>query len=154
MHPLIAIGAVLVGLVCTLLFGLTVKPLIRRATESMSFPPPSEALASAWKRLVAGDEGGAVLGHLERLLFFGAFLGGADVLVASWLGFKVASKWNAWTNVVAVPKDLPGIDPIEYLIARRNWASHVLVTFLIGTLANMIAGYAGAVAARYVVPFL
>ena len=70
------------------------------------------------------------------------------------LAFKVASKWNAWTNIIAVPKELPGLDPLEYLAARRKWGSRVLVTFLVGTLANVLAGYFGAAVALYGTPLV
>ncbi|WCM49126.1 hypothetical protein OH720_19205 [Pseudomonas sp. WJP1] len=149
MSPLAHLVQILAGLVVTFLLGLTVKPLLTHATKSMSLPPPSSALASEWVRVVSKNEGGSVLGPLERFLFFCAFLVNADVVVAGWLAFKVASKWNVWTNIVSVPKDIPDIDPIGFLIARRSWASHLLVTFLVGTLANVIAGFLGVVVARH-----
>lgn len=149
MLALITLAQILVGFLVTFLIGLGVRPLLEYAKKTMSLPPPSAALASEWKKVVSGNEGGRVLGHLERLLFFGAFYVNAEAVVAGWLAFKVASKWNAWTNVVTVPKEIAGIDPIEFLIARRSWASHVLMTFLVGTLANVIAGYLGVVVARH-----
>lgn len=149
MSPLAYLVQILAGLLVTFLLGLMVKPLLTHATKSMSLPPPSSALASEWARVVSGNEGGSVLGFLERFLFFCAFLANADVVVAGWLAFKVASKWNAWTNVVSVPKDILGVDPIGFLIARRSWASHLLMTFLVGTLANVIAGFLGVVVTRH-----
>ncbi len=149
MSPLVALVQVLVGLLVTFLLGLAVRPLLDYAKKSMTLPPPSASLATQWAKVVSGNEGGRVLGHLERLLFFCAFWASADVVVAGWLAFKVASKWNAWTNIVSVPKEIAGIDPIEFLIARRSWASHLLMTFLVGTLANAIAGYLGVVVARH-----
>jgi hypothetical protein len=85
---------------------------------------------------------------LERIVFFGAFWAGLESVIAGYLAFKVASKWNAWSNIVAVPKEIPGLDPLEYLIARRCWGSHVLVTFLVGTLANVMIAYLGVLAGR------
>ena len=138
-----------IGLLLTLLLGLAVKPLVNGAKESMKLPPPTDWLAGRWKELTDHNEGGAVLGFLERALFFLAFSLKADAVVAGWLAFKVASKWNAWTNIIAVPKEIPGIDPIEFLIARRYWGSHLLMTFLVGTLANVLAGFIGAAIARH-----
>ena len=149
MSPLASLVQILVGLLATFLLGLTVKPLLKHAKKSMPLPPPNGALAAEWSRVVSGNEGGRVLGHLERFLFFCAFFANADAVVAGWLAFKVASKWNAWTNVVSVPKDIAGVDPIGFLIARRSWASHLLMTFLIGTLANVIAGFLGVMVARH-----
>ncbi|MFJ6089354.1 hypothetical protein [Pseudomonas chlororaphis] len=149
MSPLAQFVQILAGLVVTFLLGLTIKPLLKHATKSMSLPAPNSALASEWARVISENKGGSVLGALERFLFFCAFLANADVVVAGWLTFKVASKWNAWTNIVSVPKEIPNIDPIGFLIARRSWASHLLVTFLVGTLANVIAGFLGVVVARH-----
>ena len=147
MSPLAIYGQILAGVVVTFLLGLTVKPLLTHATKSMLLPPPSDVLSSEWERVVSGNEGGAVLGSLERFLFFCAFLANADFVVPGWLAFKVASKWNAWTNIVSVPKEIKDVDPISFLIARRSWASHLLMTFLVGTLANIIVGFLGAVVA-------
>ncbi|MHC8327267.1 hypothetical protein [Pseudomonas sp. LB1P83] len=149
MTSISTLAPILAGLVVTILLGLTVKPLLTHATKSMSLPPPSGALDTEWLKVISGNEGGSVLGALERFLFFSAFLANADVVVASWLAFKVASKWNAWTNIVAVPKDIQDVDPIGFLIARRSWATHLLTTFLVGTLANIIAGLLGAAFTRH-----
>lgn len=91
MSPLAYLVQILAGLLVTFLLGLMVKPLLTHATKSMSLPPPSSSLASEWARVVSGNEGGSVLGYLERFLFFCAFLANADVVVAGWLAFKVAS---------------------------------------------------------------
>lgn len=149
MSPLANLVQILVGLLVTLSLGLIVKPLLKHAKKSMKLPPPNSTLTDEWARVVSGNEGGRVLGHLERFLFFCAFFANADAVVAGWLAFKVASKWNAWTNVVCVPKDIAGVHPIGFLIARRSWASHLLMTFLIGTLANVIAGFLGVMVARH-----
>ena len=70
-------------------------------------------------------------------------------MVAAWLAFKVASKWNAWTNITAVPKQVADIDQLDLAIGRRRWASHVLTTFLVGTGYNVCAALVGAAVARY-----
>jgi uncharacterized membrane protein len=86
---------------------------------------------------------------LERLLYFGAFWNKEPLIITAWLAFKLASKWNVWTNVIAVPGKINQIDPLDYLIARRKWGSHLLLTFLIGTLSNLILAYVGVIAMRY-----
>jgi len=146
-----------VTLAVTILLGLGVAALgegvpyiFRIATKSMLRNPPAQADESQrqqWEELMQGDEGGRVLGYLERLIFFGAFLAGAPLLVGVWLAFKVASKWEAWTNIIAVPKELQGIDTLDFLIARRRWGQHVLMTFLIGTAFNVLVAMIGAAVA-------
>jgi hypothetical protein len=148
--PVTEVANLLIGLVATLVLGLAVKHVMRFAMKASDLPAPNQTLARQWKEMVvSGGESGRVLGHLERLLFFAAFWSDAQIVVAGWLAFKVASKWNAWTNVVAVPKEIDGLDPIDFLIARRKWGSHVLMTFLIGTLCNILVGFVGAAIGRH-----
>ena len=140
---------VVVGLISTVLLGFGVLPLLDYAKKSMPLPPPNEATAEQWSKLVSGNEGGAVLGHLERFLFFAVFLAGAPLAAGAWLAFKVASKWNAWENILAIPSKLDGIEDLDFLNARRHWGSHVLMTFLIGTAYNLICGLLGAALAGH-----
>ncbi len=70
-------------------------------------------------------------------------------MIGAWLAFKVASKWNAWTNITAVPKQVEGMADLDFAIGRRRWASHVLTTFLVGTACNICVGMLGAAVARY-----
>ncbi len=139
----------LLGLVAMIVLGFAVKPLVERVGKAKPLPPPPGAAKDKWEELIAGDEGGAFIGRLERVLFFGAFWTDQPVVVAAWLAFKVASKWNAWTNIIAVPKSLAEIDDLDYLIARRRWGSHLLMTFLVGTLANVLVGFVAVVIGRY-----
>lgn len=140
---------ILLGLLGTFILGFAVKPLMACAKKSMPVPPPSTALAAQWTNLTSGNEGGCVLGYLERILFFGAFWAEAHTVIGAWLAFKVASKWNVWSNVISVPEIIEGLDPINYLIARRCWGSQLLMTFLIGTLSNVIIGFLGVLVGRY-----
>jgi hypothetical protein len=131
------------GLIIIFLLGLGVGPLIRCVQRSVTLEPPDEEHKDKWIKLTEGNEGGAMLGNLERLLFFGALWKGMPLLVGAWLAFKVASKWNVWSNIISVPKEISGVDPIGYLNARRRWGSQLLSTFLVGTLANVIIAYIG-----------
>lgn len=140
---------VLIGLLTVYVLGLGVGPLIKYAQQTEPLSAPTEALKEKWAALTSGDEGGKILGKLERLAFFGAFWIDAPIFVGAWLAFKVASKWNAWSNVISVPKKISGIDELDYVIARRRWGSQVLMTFLIGTLSNIIIGFVGVVVGRY-----
>jgi len=134
------VNAVL-GLLALAIFGQGAKPLLQHVKKSYSLQPPSEPLREKWAALTQGDNAGALLGHLERIALFVAFWFDASAIVAAWLAFKVASKWNAWSNVISVPKAIPGIDELDYLIARRRWGSQVLMSFLIGTLFNVLVAF-------------
>ena len=141
------------GLIVTIALGAGAKPLLRYAGGSMPLVPPSKASDEQkrqWLELVKGSEGGAILGWLERLMFFAAFLLAAHIAVAAWLAFKVASKWQAWATVISIPDKLEiWNDDLDYLIARRRWGSHLLMTFLIGTAYNILVGMAGAAVVLY-----
>jgi hypothetical protein len=141
---MIVLWNLIVGLVVLYLVGTAARPLLDRVKRSYVLPPPADSLKEKWSSLTQGDRAGAALGHLERLTFFVAFWFDAPAVVAAWLAFKVASKWNVWSNVISVPKTIPGIDELDYFIARRKWGSQVLMTFLIGTLFNVLAGFVAA----------
>ena len=79
-----------------------------------------------------------MLGWLERSMFLSALSADAALLIGAWLAFKVASKWQAWSGVISVPNSIEGLDPMDYLLARRSWGSHLLVTFLVGTAYNIL----------------
>lgn len=140
---------ILVGLVVTFLLGCGVKPLLERAKKDAHLTPPSESLKDKWAELTRGNEAGGIIGILERLFFFGAFWANAPSAIGAWLAFKVASKWQVWSTVVALPDSLTGAKQLDYVIARRRWSSHLLVTFLVGTLANVLIGFLGVVVGRY-----
>ena len=140
------------GFAVTFLIGLGVPHFHRCVSYSLPLELPNPLLADKWKRVTNGNEGGKVIGHLERVLFFAALWNDAVLIVGAWLALKVASKWEAWSNVVSVPKEIKYLGDLEYLTARRQWGSHLYATFLVGTLANILAGYFGVIAGRYMFP--
>ena len=140
---------IIVGALTVFLLGLRVKPLIKRVKTKVSIERPSEIEEEQWKRLTGGNEGGEIIGNLERFLFLGAFWIQSPAIIATWFAFKVASKWNAWSNVISLPKSLPDVNEIEYLIARRRWGSQLLATFLVGTISNLIIGLVGFLIGRH-----
>lgn len=119
---------------------------IREETSVTSdLAPPEGADKHEWENLVSpkGDEkAGRYLGFLERALCFVAFYQAAYVLIGGWLAFKVASKWQVSSNVISVHKTLEGVSEIGYLRARRLWGGNILMRFLIGTLSNVLFGFA------------
>ena len=142
-HPFVAL---LAGLAVTALLSFGVKPLVRYAVGSIDKDLPSTTAAQQkkqWLELVKGDAGGKVLGWLERLMFFGAFAANMPLGIGAWLAFKVASKWNVWENVILLPTEIEGVEKLGFLIARRRWGSAILMSFLIGTAYNIIAGFIG-----------
>lgn len=139
----------ILGLAVAFILGAGVGPLVRRAKAAVTLQPPTENRKDEWAALASDDTSAVNLGRLERCLFFLAFWGDASLIVGGWLAFKVASKWNVWSNLIAVPKTLHGVDELDYLVARRRWGSRVLTGFLVGTLANIVIGFIAAAVARH-----
>jgi hypothetical protein len=145
--------SVIAGFLVTMALGLGARPYVEWATRSLSLelpPTASDEHRRQWNDLTEGGEGGAAIGWLERFMFFAAFMadGAAPLVIGGWLTFKVASKWNAWTNITAVPKEVKDVTDLDLAIGRRRWASHVLTTFLFGTAYNICVGMVGATVAR------
>jgi hypothetical protein len=126
--------------------------VVKRAGASISLELPtsvSEEHKRQWNELTSGNEGGEFIGRLERFMFFAALLfENGPLLIGGWLAFKVASKWNAWTNITAVPREIKGESDMDAAIGRRRWSSHVLTTFLVGTGYNVCAALVGAAVTR------
>ena len=108
--------------------------------------------ATEWKEITwenkEGETGGKAIGWMERILTFVAVFWGEEkgyILIAGWLAFKVASKWEAWQHIVQVPGSLNNVPQLSYLKARWQWGSRLLTRFLVGTAANISLGIIGAV---------
>lgn len=140
--------AALLGLILAWVARFPVDWLVRRVKGGIPVPAPSDSdsIKEKWKLLTVDpdtDRSGALLGDFERVLFYLAFWLSAHELIAGWFALKVAAKWEAWGTTGRLPESLDdGIDKLSYLISRRRWASQRLMSFLVGTLANVIAALA------------
>lgn len=107
---------------------------------------PEGIPAELWEalRTSGAETQGKWLGVLERLISAVAGWTQSFELVAGWLAFKVASKWEVWSNVLRLPDTFPGVEPLPYLKARRLWSSNLLMRFLIGSISNVLLGLAAA----------
>ena len=165
---------IIIGIaVCYLIWPFIEKWLFK-VTEKNKLPPPKDISEDVWRDLVYPQstdvdkkgyieqikkfptEPGIWLGVLERLLSFAAFFVNAPIVVAGWFAFKVASKWQVWANVVQVPKSLEKEEEntdiektISYIKARHRWGALLLMRFLIGTLSNVLIGFALAYVIKY-----
>ncbi len=134
----------ILGLLVFVLLNGRAKSFNTAIKKKLEAPAPNERYAGAWAQLLLPDGGGDVLGCLERIAFFLAVLAEHGEFVGVWLLFKVAAKWEVWSTIVRLPENLPAVDPMKYLVARRRLAARVLMSFLIGTLYNVIAGFVPA----------
>jgi hypothetical protein len=120
--------------------GLTGFILSRMGLDSSKLPDgiPQEI----WDAVqpVSADVGGKWIGSIERFVSsIAAWLVVYEIL-AGWFAFKVASKWETWSNVVKVPDSLDGKTDITYLKARRILSSHLYARFLLGSGINVCVG--------------
>jgi hypothetical protein len=101
-----------------------------------------------WEQLMDRGDAGFWIGTAERLLVVAAILAQVPTLIAAWLAFKLASKWEVWKNVVQLPEKLDGCLDRNWLLARHTFGSWLLNRFWLGTLLNILGGiiaaYAGA----------
>ena len=138
-HPL----AFLLAIALLLLVAEPIIPVLLRALGNREkISPPQGADLYIWQQIVAtqGIEGGMWVARLERLLFFLTVILTPTVAVG-WLAFKVASKWEAWTNLHKVPDAIEGVDPLDFLRARMALGSLTYQRFLVGTAANLLAAF-------------
>jgi len=134
-----------IGLAIAILLGPVVGWLVSTSTKSIELLPPAGINRQEWLAAIRmpSEIPGKWLGFLERALSFIAFATNGLEIIAGWLAFKVASKWEIWHNIVHVPKTLEDATPLSYLRARRAWGSWMMMRFLIGTIGNILAGFAG-----------
>lgn len=84
-----------------------------------------------------------ILGFFEAIIIFISLYIGKPEVIAGWLTFKLASKWQTWNAIMRLPEKIDGIDDIEYIGAKNQIASATLQRWLIGTLGNILAGFFG-----------
>ncbi len=135
------------GLIVVFVFGLGVKPILEYGAGPEP-TAPNGLEEQVWEGIVGRGTGGKWLGLLERFFSFGIFWLEAYEVLAVWLAFKVASKWEAWGNVVQVPTDLPDVDKTDYFRARNQLGSWLFTRFVSGTLLNVLTGLVGAALGR------
>lgn len=138
---------VALGLASSLGLSLLVWPLTSWAKSGWSPNAPA-----GLEDLTSGHDspGALMIGVLEAVVFYAAFLSAAWVLAGGWLVFKSASKWAAWQHIMKVPDTLTKNDDFnkEFLCFRRHWSSTLLTSFLFGTLCNIVVALVGACVAR------
>ena len=161
-HKLIAIGIralpPLSGLAATLLLARQTARLMGRVElkECAELGEGSTERSRLWLAAISNQHtapGGRLLGRLEALVLFASLWVGSAAAVGGWLAFKLATKWEAWTNIVVPDGNVLkpfGEDEIRNLWARHRWGVWLLRRFLIGTLWNIVSAGAGVLFGRFV----
>jgi hypothetical protein len=126
----------IVAIGITIVSGLSVRCLIDGAVPMPNRPDPLDA--KDWQAIIERTDTGKWIGFFERLLLLMCFLMSEYTIVAGWLAFKVAAKWEAWTNIIQVPNTIENIPQIIWYRAKKQFGSWVLSRFLLGTLVNIL----------------
>jgi len=146
----------IIGISICILSGSLVGKFRKYAVSNIKLTPPAGVTQKDWDEATGGEgiaEPGKWLGIIERLLIFFAVWINEYTIIAAWLAFKVATKWEVWNNIVKVPDLLPeskdNLSTLCYLKARRAWGAMVLSGFLIGTITNVLIGFVLASGIHY-----
>src|SRR3990172_13278693 len=140
------VGSV-VGFLVVLGLGNSVKKIVNSCTKDLEINVPTGLSESVWKDYTANisAEGGKMIGFFERTLAFVSIWTGLVAVLGGWLAFKLASKWQVWSSIIKLPDEIEGVQPLEYAVARRKWGSKVFTRFVVGTIANILAGFTGVI---------
>jgi hypothetical protein len=132
------LAKIAVAIALTILLGLAVGPLLRRATSSIDLTVPSGIDKALWNKLTGESGVGSWIGFFERLLLLAGFWIPVYTIIGGWLAFKLAAKWEVWKDIHQVPATLKGTPEFEYFVARHQLGSLMFTRFLMGTLANIL----------------
>jgi len=141
----LVIWSVIAGIGFVIWSMLPISFVMDRVGERINFPDkPDEMSDDQYNQILEKIPGGDSMGFFERFVFFIALASGAPSLVVAWLGFKVASKWDAWRNIYQVPDSLDEVSDLDWFLIRRAFGARIYQRFVIGTAANFLAAAVGA----------
>ena len=127
--------------------------VLDRATASINGPPKERAdLKELWENLnpqTAGHDG-KWIGWLEQVIGVIAALSGHYEFIGGYLVFKVASKWEVYSNIVKIPDQLADVEPKDFFFLRKRLAGLLYSRFVLGTSTNIIIG----VLIGYIISFI
>jgi hypothetical protein len=110
------------------------------------FPAPNGIDQAKWENAFGSPDwvlqNNRILGYIEVVAYFLvlAFFPRKAELIAGWLAFKVASKWQTWSTILKVPEEIEGAEFLDYFGAKNVIASHTLQRWFLGNLLNVLAG--------------
>jgi hypothetical protein len=152
----LVVSIVLGAVGCYLLLGF-VRWRAKKDVESVPVPPGFSL--DVWEKEFIRSTGGvSVQGALECIISFAAFwIPDGWPILAGWLAFKLASRWQSAKSTADIPKGSREVtiagprkttkevtEPVDYMRARvyRNAILHR--RFVVGTAVNVLSGLAGA----------
>ncbi len=147
------------GLVVTGFFAYLTSKLMRYIVKKYEvFPAPKGISQYSWETAFNSPNGvlvnNRIIGFMEAILYFVAFYIEKPELIGGWLAFKVASKWHTWSMILKIPKRIENVDQFEYISAKNVVASHTLYRWLMGNIANILAGLLGCIISAIVTKYI
>ncbi len=140
---------IIVAILVAIFLGCLVRRIISLAAPTPN--QPSFISTEIWKQIIKRESGGAIIGILERFLSLIAFWVGEYSIIAGWLAFKLASKWEVWKNIIQVPNSLDGVPALNWYAVRREIGSWILTRYLVGTLINILIGFVAGYCGKHTV---
>lgn len=140
------LARVLIAFVAMYVSGRALDSFIGSRHQLASEGDPDEVAKEANRMLFTSEQersGARILGAMERLFFFGSFSLDRPILVAAWLGYKLASKWQVWEQIIQLPARLGIADDKTEARWRLRYGTNVLHRWLIGSLGNLMIGGLG-----------
>ncbi|MEW6076711.1 MAG: hypothetical protein AB1724_02745 [Thermodesulfobacteriota bacterium] len=138
----------IVGLIFAIFLGFLIEPILRCCVPKPA--KPKDLDIKIWDSLAKPFQGGQVIGFFERILFLIAFWlhlksqSQAISIIAVWLAFKIASKWEVWKNIIKLPENLESTSSLLLFDARNQIGHSLFNRFLLGTLLNLLIGATAA----------
>ena len=93
----------IIGITVCCLLGSLVQKIIDQAVRNIDLIPPTGISQDDWDKVTGGKkigDPGKWLGALERILIFFAGWTKEYTIIAGWLAFKVATKWEFGTTLL------------------------------------------------------
>ena len=146
----------LFGTLFTCMFAISVSEFMKKIIVDFGrFTAPKEIDSEIWNKAFGIREDkrkfNIYIGLFESILFFISFYTNQPQLIGSWLAFKLASKWQTWNAIMKIPEKLEGYPyQVEYIGAKNEIAWFTLQRWLVGTLANIVAGLGGLIVGQLV----
>lgn len=139
---------VFVAIILAYLVGEFMAYIVRKYEK---FSAPKGVKQREWKRVFKSPEGSlplnSIIGYVETMSYFLVFSLGNPELIGGWLAFKVASKWQVWSNIIRLPEKIAETKALSYIEAKNKIASHTLQRWFLGNILNILAGAFAAMSA-------
>ena len=128
----------LVAIGLTMLLGHSIRPLLRAVSSDVTPSSENKKVKTILQALLKNNRVGQWIGRLERLIFLAGFWIGEPAVVAGWFGFKIATKWTVWKDIVQIPDELKGVPQTEWFLNRHTLGTYLASRFLVGTVTNAL----------------